>query len=191
MSLDVSGLVILILIMLVMFFLGMIMVPIGIFALTLPIVFPIIVNLGYDPIWFGIISLKLTEIGAITPPAGLNAYTVKGVTGKSVRFLTSCGVSLEEALITADVLTTADLRGIHSHGITQLHAYYGDRLKAGLIEPKCSYTVVQETSTTTVFDAGDGLGRTGAPLPEEVVAHLTAKGLEREVPFDPRPVHQG
>lgn len=85
MGLDVSSLVILILIMLVMFFLGMIMVPIGIFALTLPIVFPIIVNLGYDPIWFGIISLKLTEIGAITPPVGLNAYAVKGVTGKSVR----------------------------------------------------------------------------------------------------------
>jgi TRAP-type C4-dicarboxylate transport system permease large subunit len=57
----------------------MIMVPIGIYALTLPVVFPLLVNLGYDPIWFGVIALKLTEIGAITPPVGLNVYAMKGV----------------------------------------------------------------------------------------------------------------
>ena len=63
----------------VMFFLGMIMVPVGIYALTLPIVFPMLITLGYDPIWFGVIALKLTEIGAITPPVGLNVYAMKGV----------------------------------------------------------------------------------------------------------------
>ena len=77
--LDVSRIYILLGILAIMFFLGMIMVPIGIYALTLPIVFPILVNLGYDPIWFGVIALKLTEIGAITPPVGLNAYAMKGV----------------------------------------------------------------------------------------------------------------
>ena len=60
----------------------MIMVPIGIYALTLPIIFPMIVGLGYDPIWFGVICLKLTEIGAITPPVGLNVYAIKGVVPK-------------------------------------------------------------------------------------------------------------
>jgi len=73
-----------------MFFLGMIMVPIGIYALTLPIVFPILVNLGYDPIWFGVIALKLTEIGGITPPVGLNVYAMKGVIPRDIN------ISLED-----------------------------------------------------------------------------------------------
>lgn len=76
---DVHRIFILIGVLGIMFFLGMIMVPIGIYALTLPIVFPLLVNLGYDPIWFGVIALKLTEIGAITPPVGLNVYAMKGV----------------------------------------------------------------------------------------------------------------
>ena len=36
-------------------------------------------RLGYDPIWFGVIALKLTEIGGVTPPVGLNVYAMKGV----------------------------------------------------------------------------------------------------------------
>ena len=67
-NLDVPRIFILIGILLIMFFLGMIMVPVGIYALTLPIVFPMLISLNYDPIWFGVIALKLTEIGAITPP---------------------------------------------------------------------------------------------------------------------------
>lgn len=68
----------------VYFFLGMIMVEIGIYALTLPIFMPIIISLGYDPIWFGVIILKLSEIAAITPPVGLNVYMAKAVAGKDV-----------------------------------------------------------------------------------------------------------
>lgn len=88
-SLMVQGsnyppLVILSFILFIWFLLGMIITSTGIFALTLPIVFPIIVNLGYDPIWFGVITLKLSEIAAVTPPVGLNVYALKGVAGKSV-----------------------------------------------------------------------------------------------------------
>ena len=78
-NLDVPRIFILIGILAIMFFLGMIMVPVGIYALTLPIVFPMLISLNYDPIWFGVIALKLTEIGAITPPVGLNVYAMKGV----------------------------------------------------------------------------------------------------------------
>ena len=78
-GLDIPRIFILLGILLIMFFLGMIMVPVGIYALTLPIVLPILVSLNYDPIWFGVIALKLTEIGAITPPVGLNVYAMKGV----------------------------------------------------------------------------------------------------------------
>jgi len=52
---------------------------VGIYALTLPIIFPMLVKLGYDPIWFGVIALKMTEIGAVTPPVGLNVFAMKGV----------------------------------------------------------------------------------------------------------------
>ncbi len=81
---DLPPFAILMGIMLVMFVLGMIMVPVGIYALTLPIVFPVLVNLGYDPIWFGVIALKLTEIGAITPPVGLNVFAIKGAIPKEI-----------------------------------------------------------------------------------------------------------
>lgn len=85
---DVPPFVILCGVMLLMFLLGMIMVPVGIYALTLPIVFPLLVKLGYDPIWFGVIALKLTEIGAITPPVGLNVFAIKGVIPREMKVST-------------------------------------------------------------------------------------------------------
>lgn len=81
---DVPRSVILFGILLVYFLLGMIMVEIGMYALTLPIFMPIIISLGYDPIWFGVIVLKLSEIAAITPPVGLNVYMAKAVAGKDI-----------------------------------------------------------------------------------------------------------
>jgi len=47
--------------------------------LTLPVTFPLIIKLGYDPIWFGVISVLILEIGLITPPVGLNVFVMKGV----------------------------------------------------------------------------------------------------------------
>lgn len=56
--------------------LGCIMDQIAILLLTLPLTFPLVMNLGYDAIWFGIIVTKLAEIGLVTPPVGMNAYVV-------------------------------------------------------------------------------------------------------------------
>jgi TRAP-type C4-dicarboxylate transport system permease large subunit len=47
--------------------------------MTLAIVHPIIVALGYDPLWFGILLVLLLEIGLITPPVGMNLFTIKAV----------------------------------------------------------------------------------------------------------------
>jgi len=69
-------------ILVIWFLLGMIMTPTAIKALTLPVIFPLIVSLGYNPIWFGIVTQKLSEIAAVTPPVGLNVYTMKAVAGK-------------------------------------------------------------------------------------------------------------
>ena len=54
--------------------LGMFMDAIGMLLLTLPVVYPAVIALGYDPIWFGIIVVKMCEVCLITPPVGLNCY---------------------------------------------------------------------------------------------------------------------
>jgi tripartite ATP-independent transporter DctM subunit len=78
-SLDVPPLLILIGILLGYTVLGMFMDAIGMLLLTLPIVHPAIIALGYDGIWFGIIVVKMAEICLITPPIGLNCFVVNGV----------------------------------------------------------------------------------------------------------------
>ena len=47
--------------------------------LTVPIFYPVVSNLGYDPLWFGVIIVLITQIGVITPPVGVNVYVVSGV----------------------------------------------------------------------------------------------------------------
>jgi len=59
--------------------LGMFVSVIGMLMLTLPVFFPIIMELGYDPIWFGILVVTVSEIAFITPPVAMNIYAVKAV----------------------------------------------------------------------------------------------------------------
>lgn len=66
-------------VLLIFVFLGMFLDLIGMMLLALPIVYPVIVGLGFDPIWFGIIVVKMGEICLITPPVGLNVYVVNSV----------------------------------------------------------------------------------------------------------------
>ena len=47
--------------------------------LTIPIFYPVVTDLGYDPIWFGVIIVLVTQMGVITPPVGINVYVVFGV----------------------------------------------------------------------------------------------------------------
>jgi C4-dicarboxylate transporter DctM subunit len=64
--------------------LGMFLDSIGIMVLTLPVVFPVIAELNFSPVWFGIIMIKYLEIGLVTPPVGLNVYVIKGVVGDAI-----------------------------------------------------------------------------------------------------------
>lgn len=59
--------------------LGMVVDSISMMLITLPVVFPIIVAFGYNPIWFGVLIVKLNEIALITPPVGMNVYILKAV----------------------------------------------------------------------------------------------------------------
>jgi len=59
--------------------LGFFVETLSLMVITVPIIAPILVNLGYDPIWFGILLILLIEMALITPPVGLNLYVVQGV----------------------------------------------------------------------------------------------------------------
>jgi tripartite ATP-independent transporter DctM subunit len=61
--------------------LGAIFSALAIIVLTVPILFPVVTALGFDPIWFGIIIVRMVEIGQITPPMGINVFVLKGVAG--------------------------------------------------------------------------------------------------------------
>ena len=75
---DVNQYIIMLSILLLWFVLGMFMAQAAVFALTLPILFPVVVKLGIDPIWFSVIAMKLNEIAGVSPPVGLNAFGLVG-----------------------------------------------------------------------------------------------------------------
>lgn len=78
-TLPLPPIVVMIMILLGYAVLGMFMDAIGMLLLTLPVVYPAVIALGYDPIWFGIIVVKMCEVCLITPPVGLNCYVVAAV----------------------------------------------------------------------------------------------------------------
>jgi tripartite ATP-independent transporter DctM subunit len=75
------------LIMLMYLVLGCLMDAMAMIILTVPIIFPVVVQLGFDPIWFGVIIVMTVELGLIHPPVGMNVFVIKSVI-KDVSFLT-------------------------------------------------------------------------------------------------------
>jgi tripartite ATP-independent transporter DctM subunit len=70
---------ILIVILLMYVVLGCLLDSLAMVLLTIPIVFPIIKSLGFDPVWFGIIIVMVVELGLITPPIGMNVFVIKAI----------------------------------------------------------------------------------------------------------------
>jgi len=92
------------------------------------------------------------------------------------RFLMSFDVPREDARTMADVLISADVRGVDSHGIIRLHSYYGDRLKQKLVEPTSPTSLIHETPISLALNGGNGLG--------PVVAHRAmARCIEKARQF--------
>jgi tripartite ATP-independent transporter DctM subunit len=75
------------LIMLMYLVLGCLMDAMAMIILTVPIIFPVITQLGFDPIWFGVIIVMTVELGLIHPPVGMNVFVIKSVV-KEVTFTT-------------------------------------------------------------------------------------------------------
>lgn len=77
----------------------------------MPLVFPLVTALGYDPIWFGIVVTKTVEIGLLTPPLGLNVFITAGRTGVPAKtvfrgvtpFLITEGVILTALVLFPDI----------------------------------------------------------------------------------------
>lgn len=78
-GLAVSRYVILSIIVIIYLILGCFLDAISMMVLTMPVIFPVIKALGFDPIWFGVICVIMMEAGLITPPVGLNVYALAGV----------------------------------------------------------------------------------------------------------------
>ncbi len=58
---------------------GCVMDALGLLLITIPIFYPVVTRLGYDPIWFGVLITVVTTMGAVTPPVGVSAYVVSGM----------------------------------------------------------------------------------------------------------------
>ncbi len=78
-ELEVSRYLIHVVILIIYLFLGCFLDAISMMVLTLPVIYPVVTALNFDPIWFGVIAVLMMEAGLITPPMGLNIFTVAGV----------------------------------------------------------------------------------------------------------------
>ena len=78
-QLQIPAFIVLLIVLVTYFLLGFFMDGLAIMVLTIPIVYPLIIELGFNGIWFGVILVLMLEIGLLTPPFGLNVYVVSGV----------------------------------------------------------------------------------------------------------------
>jgi C4-dicarboxylate transporter, DctM subunit len=78
-DLEVNRWVVFLIMNLLFLFLGCFIPPVAIILVTMPVLFPIITELGFDPVWFGVVMTLNMEMGLITPPVGLNLYVVQGI----------------------------------------------------------------------------------------------------------------
>ena len=78
-GLAVPRIFILMIILLLLLLLGCVMSALTILLVTIPVFFPVMIALGYDPVWFGVIMILMCNLGTITPPYGINVFVLKGV----------------------------------------------------------------------------------------------------------------
>lgn len=81
-SLAIDRWAIMAIIILIYLILGCFMDQVAILILTVPVVLPLVVKLGFDPVWFGVVVIVTAEVGMVTPPVGLNVFVVSRYTGR-------------------------------------------------------------------------------------------------------------
>ena len=80
-GLVLPKIVIMIAIIILYIILGMFLDIISCIILTIPIIFPVVLAMDFNPIWYGVIMVRIMEVGAITPPVGMQAFMLSGITG--------------------------------------------------------------------------------------------------------------
>jgi tripartite ATP-independent transporter DctM subunit len=78
-NISPDPIMVVVMMMVVYLALGMVMEELAIVLLTIPVFFPVITGLGYDPVWFGILIVTIVEIGMISPPVGLNLFVLNAL----------------------------------------------------------------------------------------------------------------
>jgi len=87
-------------------FLGLFLEGVSIFVTTLPLAFPVMVRLGFDPVWFGIFLVIAVELGCLSPPVGVNLYVLQGLTGQSLTRLAWATIPFCLLLLLSCILIT-------------------------------------------------------------------------------------
>lgn len=82
-QLEVNRFVIIAIVLFVLLILGALIDGMSILLLTMPLTYPIVTSLGFDGLWYGILAVKMIEIGLLTPPFGLNVFMISGVVKKA------------------------------------------------------------------------------------------------------------
>lgn len=98
-SADFAPFAVLMIILFIFLVLGAFLDPVSILILTLPLAFPLVMSVGYNEIWFGIVTTKMIEIGLVTPPVGINVFVAAG----------AVNARLQDAFSGAALFVVADL----------------------------------------------------------------------------------
>src|SRR5690606_9769734 len=91
-SLPLPPLLIIGVIALIYIILGMFIEPLSLMLMTISVMVPVVVTLGYDPVWFGVVLVILLEVGMITPPVGIILFTIVAISPKNSILLTDVSV---------------------------------------------------------------------------------------------------
>ncbi len=78
-GLDMSPMAVMAIILLIYLVMGCFLDALAMILLTVPIFYPIVMDLGFDPVWFGVIVVMVVELGLISPPIGMNVFVIKGM----------------------------------------------------------------------------------------------------------------
>lgn len=105
-TLGLSPMMLILIIGIMYILLGMILDGISIVVMTLPIVLPIIVMAGFDPLWFGIFLVFMVELSQITPPIGFSLFVIQGISGEKIEYILKATLPFFILTIIAVVIIT-------------------------------------------------------------------------------------
>lgn len=105
-TLGLSPMMLILIIGIMYIFLGMILDGISIVVMTLPIVLPIIVLAGFDPLWFGIFLVFMVELSQITPPVGFSLFVIQSISGEKIEYILKATLPFFILMIVAVVIIT-------------------------------------------------------------------------------------